>query len=310
VIQDNNLGQERFSFSGWFSVGFRGNISSFDFFDSNIFDIETNIVSWNSFSELFVMHFDGFNLSSFISGSEVSFDIGFENSGFDSSDGDCSNTSDFVNILEWKSEGFFCGSFGGVDLIKSLEKSGSRVPRGVGGFFNHIVSIKSRNGNEMNGVGFVSDFFQETGKFSLDFFISIFRVVHGFFINFVQTDDHLFDSQSEGEKSVFSGLSIFGNTSFEFSLGGSNHEHGAIGLRGSGNHVFDEISMSWGINNGNQVFFGFEFPESDINSDTSFSFGLKFIKNPGIFERSFTHFVGFFFEFFDNSFINSSTFVN
>jgi len=47
---------------------------------------------------------------------------------------------------------------------------------------------------------------------------------------------------------VFSGLSVFGNTGFEFSLGGGNHKDSDIGLRGSGDHVFDEISVSWGIN--------------------------------------------------------------
>jgi hypothetical protein len=59
---------------------------------------------------------------------------------------------------------------------------------------------------------------------------------------------------------MFSGLSILGNTGFEFSGRGGNHQHGDIGLRSSSNHVFDEISMSWGINNGEIIFFGLKFP--------------------------------------------------
>jgi hypothetical protein len=59
---------------------------------------------------------------------------------------------------------------------------------------------------------------------------------------------------------VFSGLSFFGNSGFEFSGGGSNHEDTDIGLRGSGNHVFDEISMSGSIDDGEAIFVSLEFP--------------------------------------------------
>jgi len=59
---------------------------------------------------------------------------------------------------------------------------------------------------------------------------------------------------------VFSGLSVFGDTGFEFSVGGGNHQNSDIGLRSSGDHVFNEISVSWGINDGEGVFFGLEFP--------------------------------------------------
>jgi len=100
VIQDNNLSKERFSSSGWVSFSIRGNISSFDFFNSDVFNIETNIVSWNSFSELFVMHFNRFNSSGFIRRGEVNIHVRFKDTSFNSSDRDCSNTSNFVNILK------------------------------------------------------------------------------------------------------------------------------------------------------------------------------------------------------------------
>jgi hypothetical protein len=120
VVKNDNLSKESFGGSGGVSLGVRGNVSSFDFLNSDIFNVETNIVSWNSFSELFVMHFNGFNSSSFIRWGEIDIHIGFENTSFDSSDGDCSDTSNFVDILKRKSEGLFGGSFGGDDLIKSL----------------------------------------------------------------------------------------------------------------------------------------------------------------------------------------------
>jgi len=310
VIKNDNLSEERKSGSGRVFFGVRGNISSFDFFDGNIFNIESDIVSWDGFSELFVMHFNGFDISGFVWGGEVDGHGGFQDSGFDSSDGDSSDTSNFVDILQWESEGFVDGSFRGDDIIEGFKESGSFVPVHVGGSFDHVISLETRDGDEFNGFDFVSSFFEERWDFSFDFIISVFSVVNSFFVHFVHADDDLFDSEGEGEEGVFFGLSVFGDTSFEFSFGGGNHEDSAIGLGSSGNHIFNEISVSGGINDGDVEFFGFEFPEGDINGDTSFSFGLEFIEHPGVFERSFTHFVGFFFEFFDNSFIDTSTLVD
>jgi len=46
--------------------------------------------------------------------------------------------------------------------------------------------------------------------------------------------------------------------------------------------------MSWGIDDGEIEFFSLKFPEGDIDGNTSFSFGLQFIEDPSVFERSFT----------------------
>jgi len=58
VVKNDNLGQEGFSFSGGVSLGIRGDVSSFNFFNGNVFNVESDVVSWNGFSELFVVHFD------------------------------------------------------------------------------------------------------------------------------------------------------------------------------------------------------------------------------------------------------------
>ncbi len=68
--------------------------------------------------------------------------------------------------------------------------------------------------------------------------------------------------------------------------------------------------MSWGINDGEDGGLGLEFPECDINGDTSFSFGLKFIKNPSVLERSFTHFFGFLLELLNGSLIDTTALVD
>jgi hypothetical protein len=40
-----------------------------------------------------------------------------------------------------------------------FEEGVSFIPGHVGGFFNHIISIESGDGDEFNDISFVSDFF-------------------------------------------------------------------------------------------------------------------------------------------------------
>ena len=76
------------------------------------------------------------------------------------------------------------------------------------------------------------------------------------------------------------------------------------------NHVLDEISVSGSVDDGDVEFRSFELPESDINGDTSFSFGLELVQNPGVLERAFAHFGGFFLELLDGSLVNTTAFVD
>ena len=127
---------------------------------------------------------------------------GLDDSGLDSSDGHCSDSSDLVNILEGKSEGLVGGSGRGLDGVDSLEEGLSlkdtslgllgpslvpshavggkrREERGqrttfegrekgeergkgrkeneLGGLLDHVVSVPSRDGDEGDGLGVVSD---------------------------------------------------------------------------------------------------------------------------------------------------------
>jgi len=64
VTEDNNLSDKVFSFSGWFIIKVRSNETSSDIFNRETFNIETNIITWNSLWHLSVMHFNRFNFSS------------------------------------------------------------------------------------------------------------------------------------------------------------------------------------------------------------------------------------------------------
>jgi len=58
----------------------------------------------------------------------------------------------------------------------------------------------------------------------------------------------------------------------------SGHREGdtdsAVGLRGTGDHVLDEITVARGVNNGDIVPGSLELPEGNVDGDTTFTLGL------------------------------------
>ena len=72
-------------------------------------------------------------------------------------------------------------------------------------------------------------------------------------VHLVDTNDQLLDTKGEGQESVFSGLTILGDTSFEFTNTSGDDEDSAISLGGTSDHVLDEITVTWGVNDGDVV---------------------------------------------------------
>jgi len=99
VVHDDNLGDEVFDLFGRIVSGVGGNVSSLDVLDRDVLDVESDIVSWDGLSQLFVMHFNRLTFSGDINGGEGDVHTGLQDTGFDSSDGDSSDTSDLVDIL-------------------------------------------------------------------------------------------------------------------------------------------------------------------------------------------------------------------
>ncbi|KAF1748388.1 hypothetical protein GCK72_024855 [Caenorhabditis remanei] len=68
--------------------------------------------------------------------------------------------------------------------------------------------------------------------------------------------------------------------------------------------------MSWGIDDGDVVLGSLELPEGNIDGDTTFTLGLQLVENPGVLERSLSHFLSFLLELLDGSLVNSSALVD
>mmetsp|Transcript_1834 Transcript_1834/g.2857 ORF Transcript_1834/g.2857 Transcript_1834/m.2857 type:complete len:214 (-) Transcript_1834:210-851(-) len=211
-------------------------------------------------------------------------DTRLDDTSLDTSDWNCSDTTNLVNILERKAKSLVGWALWRLDLVKGLKKVRSLVPRHVWRSVNHVVTNPSGDRNERNFHWLVTNLLEVGSDLSLDLVVTGLVVVDGFVVHLVHGDKHLLDSKSVGKKGVLTGLSILGDTGLETTLGRVDNKNGNIGLGSSGNHVLDEITVSRSINDGERVLWGLELPEGDINGDTTLTFGLEVIKNPSILE--------------------------
>ena len=310
VVKDDNLGSEVLGTSGGVVLGVTSNVTTTDVLDGDVLDVESDVVTRDGLLHLLVMHLDGLDLSGDHGGSEGDDHTGLQDTGLDTTDGHCANTTNLVDILEGDTEGLVDGTLGGDDGVKSLEESGTLVPVHVGGALQHVVTVPSGDGDEGDLGGVVSDLLQETGDLLLDLSVTVLGVVDRLVIHLVDGADHLLDTEGEGEEGVLTGLTVLGDTSLELTSTGGNDEDGDISLRGTGNHVLDEITVTRGINNGEVELGSLELPESNINGDTSLTLGLELVQNPGVLEGTLTHIGGFLLELLDGTLVNTSALVD
>ncbi len=78
--------------------------------------------------------------------------------------------------------------------------------------------------------------------------ISIIGMSHLSSVHLVDSHNKLADTKSEGQKGVLASLAILGDTSLELTSTSSNDENSTVSLGGTSNHVFDEVTVSRGIN--------------------------------------------------------------
>ena len=100
VVKDNDLGGEVSTASGGLVLGVRGDVSTLDVLDRDVLDIEANVVSGDSLWERLVVHLHGLDLSGQHVGGEGDDHSWLDDTSLNSAHGHCSNTSDFVDILE------------------------------------------------------------------------------------------------------------------------------------------------------------------------------------------------------------------
>lgn len=274
VVQDDDLGGEVLDTGGGVVLGVRADVSTADILDRQVLNVEADVVTGNGLLDGLVVHLDGLDLGGDTSGGEDDGHTGLEDTSLDTSDGDSTDTSNLVDVLEGQAEGLVRGALGDLEGIEGLEDAGSSVPGGVGGLLHHVVSVPARDGDEGDRLDLVTSTLQETRNLSLDLLITSLREVHRLVVHLVDGDDHLLYSKSESEQSVLLGLSSSRDTCLELTSTGSDDQDGYVGLGSTSNHVLDEITMARGINDREHELVRLELPQGDINGDTTLTLGL------------------------------------
>jgi hypothetical protein len=58
VVEDNDLSVEGIGSLGRIILGITANVSTSDFLDGNVLDVESDIVTWKTFHQSLVVHFN------------------------------------------------------------------------------------------------------------------------------------------------------------------------------------------------------------------------------------------------------------
>merc|ERR1719454_1096553 len=152
---------------------------------------------------------------------------------------------------------------------------------------------------------FPSDFFEHMLHFVRDFGVSRFRVLCDVTIHLVYSNHELFHTKKVDEHRVLTGLTLdFTSLGVTLGNGGGkvtisrNHQTCNIGLRGTGDHILDEISVSRSINDSVVIGICEEFFGCARNGYTTVTFFLLPVHVEGERERFLVLNLGFFSQFF------------
>ena len=99
VVENNDLSGEVSAAAGRLVLGVGGDVATLDVLDGDVLDVEANVVSGDSLWERLVVHLHRLDLSGQHVGGEGDNHTGLDDTSLNSSDWNCSNTSDFVDIL-------------------------------------------------------------------------------------------------------------------------------------------------------------------------------------------------------------------
>lgn len=320
VVEDDDLGVEGGSTGRGVVLAVTSNVTTTDFLDGDVLHVETNVVTGLTGSELLVVHFNTLDFSGDVGGSEGDNHTRNDGTSLNTTDGNRSNTTDLVDILEGKTEGLVGGTGRGLNGVDGLEEGltsdltglglllPTLVPGAVGGGLKHVVTVETGDRNERNVLRVVSDLLDEVGSLLDNFVVTILRPLAS--VHLVEGNNELTDTEGESQKSVLTSLAILGDTSLEFTSTRGNDENSAIGLGGTSDHVLDEITVTGGVNDGNLVLGSLELPESNIDGDTTLTLSLELVQNPGILEGTLSEFVGFLLELFNGTSVNTTALVD
>ena len=269
-------------------------------------NVETDVVTRSCLLDRLMMHLDGEYLSvarsgGGVSGKEKNLVFRLDDTLLDTTSNDISDTLDLVHTRYWHSQLGVSGTSGDLDhLLKSIGKSvdvdlllayhnvAALPPAHVGGLGDEVVTLPSRDRDNRDALGnevlLPSDLSKHSGDFILDLSESVIAILSNITIHLVNTDDQLLDTQKVQQTGVLASLTLdltglvvtLSDGSNEVTISW-NHEKSDISLRGTRNHVLDEISMARCVDDGVVIGVREEFLGRAGDSDTTSTLFLRLV---------------------------------
>ena len=106
---------------------------------------------------------------------------------------------------------------------------------------------------------------------------------------------------------MLTGLPILGDTGFKFTNTSSSNQDSTVSPGCACNHDFDEVSVFWGISDGNIVLAGCKFPKGDISGDTTLTFSFQFVQDLAYLKGALSHLGSLLLELFSCSIVDPVT---
>ncbi|GIX62687.1 translation elongation factor 1-alpha [Babesia caballi] len=308
VVQNDDLRGEGHGGLGGVVLGVRGDVTSADVGRGHVLHVETDVVTGAGNLNDFVVHFNGLALSGDRVGGEGQDHTGLELTSLHTTDGDGTNTTDLVHTLERKTQRLVDGPLRGLHHVEGLDQGLALVPRHVGGALHHVVAHETGDGHERHLLDVVADLLQVSLNFLLNFTVTVLLVVT--LVHLVDGANDLLDTKSEGQKSVLTGLTFLREGSLETTSLSRNDKHSNIGLRGTRNHVLDEVTVTGSVNDGVVVLGSLELPQGNVDGNTTLTLALQLVKHPGVLEGTLTHVGGFLLELLNGTLVNTTELVD
>merc|ERR1719502_1188548 len=104
MVHDDNLSLEVVGVLGWGVLGIGGDVTSLDVGNGETLDVESNVVSRDGLGDGLVMHLDGLAVGGGSDWAEGDGHVWLDDTSLNSSDWDCSDTGDLVDVLERESQ--------------------------------------------------------------------------------------------------------------------------------------------------------------------------------------------------------------
>ena len=245
-------------------------------------DVHANVVTRVSLVDALVVHLDGEYLTSAgvgdgVRGDEHDIFTGADRTLFNAAREDITDTLDLVHTRDGQAHVGVGLALGLADHVVEHVEEGVDVvlvtlevvvddvdtgpPAHVRGLLNEVVSLPAGDGEDGDALFDVvllpANLDEHVLHLVADFFVAGLLVASGVAIHLVDADDELLDTEKVDETRMLAGLALdltgfvvtFLDRGGEVAVGG-HHEKRDVGLRGAGDHVFDEVSVARGVDDG------------------------------------------------------------